>query len=154
MEINTAKYIANIETPTIYTGYLVNGTRSTDIGSGDRYEVGVDEWVASGNIPEDAYTQAELDAYDTQAANQAIVANIETITVNYTPIGGSTEYTFSGSEQEQAKMNTSIQVLLGKSDTKTRNHFDVDRVKVSLVRDDFDNILDLIEPIYEEITDV
>ena len=154
MTINTVKYISDIETPTTYTGYLVNGTRSTDIGSGDSYEVGVDEWMTEGNIPDDAYTQAELDAYIVQVDKQWIIDEITAITVAYIPIGGSTEYTFSGSELEQAKMTASMQVLFGKGDTKTRNHFDVDRVKVSLVRDDFDNLLDLIEPIYEEITDV
>ena len=45
MIINTVKYIANIETPTTYTGYIVNDIRSTDIGSGDRYELAVKKWM-------------------------------------------------------------------------------------------------------------
>jgi len=92
----------------------------------------------------------------------ALVANIDNntheaavaaITVHYIPINELDASWFSGSEESQAKMTTSMQVLEGKGDTKTRNFKDTSSVMHKLTRDDFDNLLDLIEPIYESITD-
>lgn len=97
MTINTVKYIANIETPTAYTGYLVNDTRYTSIGSGDRYEVGVEQWIGEGNTAEPAYTQQELDDYElskTQAIADSMfkegttlgMDNAQRIDVGATPV--------------------------------------------------------------------
>ena len=156
MTINTVKYLANIETPTVYTGYLVNGARITDIGSGDRYEVGVDEWM-SGNIgtelepeyrvPEDAYTFEQLDTHQIQKSIADKVTQVNAIIVEY--LG----FSYSGSEDNQTKMVTAMQVLEGKNDVHTRNFKDINGIMHKLTRDDFDNLLGLIEPIYETITD-
>ena len=163
MTINTVKYIAEIETPTVNTGYLVNGTRSTTIGSGDRYEVGVDEWMAENigteevpeyRVPEEAYTQAQLDQYIINDAKSTMDAQVNAITVDYIPANDTVSYTFSGSYQSQNEMTAHMQVLFGKADTVTRNYFTVDKQKVKLSRDDFDNLLDMIEPIFETITDI
>ena len=78
---------------------------------------------------------------------------VSNITVNYTPIGQATSYVFSGSEEAQFKIVKAMQMLEGKPDTKTSNIFDVNHKLHKLVRDDFDNLLDAIEPIYESITD-
>ena len=62
-------------------------------------------------------------------------------------------FTYSGSREAQTEMTTSMQVLEGKGDTKTRNFKDTSNVMHKLTRDDFDNLLDIIEPLYEDITD-
>ena len=61
--MNTVKYQADIETPTVPTGYLVDGKMSVPLVEGNRHFREVQEWIAEGNTPEDAYTTAELDAY-------------------------------------------------------------------------------------------
>lgn len=57
----TVKYRAEIETPTTYTGYLVDGKKSVPMAEGNRDYKAVQVWIAKGNIPEPAYTQQELD---------------------------------------------------------------------------------------------
>ena len=143
----TVKYQANIETPNVVTGYLVDGIKNVPLAQGNRDYQEVQLWIAEGNIPEDAWTQQELNAADEQQCQQSIKASIAAIRVTYN------DKIYSGSEQEQSKIITSMQVLAGKGDTKTRNFFTVDREKVSLTRDDFDNLLDKIELSFEAITD-
>ena len=102
--------------------------------------------------------QIELDALilieQEKELVKQIIRDVEAIEVVYQPLNDTLSYIFSGSESEQAKMATAIRVLEGKVDTTTRNFFTIDRVKVALTRDDFDSLLDMIEPIYETITDV
>ena len=141
----TVKYQANIETPTTYTGYLVDSIKNVPLAPGNRDYQEVQLWIAEGNIPEDAWTQQELDATNEQQSQQSIKAAVAAIRVTYK------DKIYSGSEQEQSKIITSMQVLAGKGDTKTRNFFTVDREKVSLTRDDFDNLLTKIELAFEAI---
>ncbi len=61
--IQTVKYQADIETPTTYTGYLVNDTKNVPMSQRNRDYREVQEWIAEGNIPEDAYTSQELTDY-------------------------------------------------------------------------------------------
>ncbi len=145
--IVTCKYQANIETPTTYTGYLVDGGKSVPMDTNNRDYQEVQLWIAEGNTPEDAYIQQELDDYATQQAVNDTQQAVNNITVLYNG------FTYSGSEEAQAQMTTAMQVLAGKGDTKTRNFADVDGVQHKLNRDDFDNLLDMIEPLYENITD-
>jgi len=57
------KYLADIETPTNYTGYLVDGTLNVPMDTGNRHYQEVQEWIAQGNKPEPAYTKKELEEY-------------------------------------------------------------------------------------------
>ena len=76
--IQTVKYQANIETPTTYTGYLVNGTMNVPLDPENGHYQMVQAWINEGNTPEPAYTQEELDEYEQskitrQLENQKIV---------------------------------------------------------------------------------
>lgn len=57
------KYIADISTPTKYTGYLVDNTLIVPLVEGNRQYQEAQNWIADGNTPEVAYTQEELKAY-------------------------------------------------------------------------------------------
>ena len=87
---------------------------------------------------EDALAQGE----------EALIAAIDAITVTY---NGNT---FSGSFTAQERMTVAITKLTGKLDTKTQNWFTVESKKIKLTKDDLINILDLIEPLMEAITDI
>ena len=56
--METVKYLAEIATPTDYTSYLVDNKYYTPIDN-----KAVEEWIAEGNTPEDAFTFEELQAY-------------------------------------------------------------------------------------------
>jgi len=58
------KYIANIKTPTEYTGYLVNDEIIVPMDENNRHYKEVQEWIAQGNTPDPAFTQDELDKYE------------------------------------------------------------------------------------------
>jgi len=94
--MNTVKYIADIETPTEYTGYLVDGTINVPMADCNRHYKEVQEWVAGGNTIEPAYTQDELDEYATnktielnrnmlRAGNELTQANIVALDVGVEP---------------------------------------------------------------------
>ena len=59
MIIETVKYYVEAEDLDTNIGYIVNENILTIIGSQDEFEVAVDEWIADGNIPDDAYTFEE-----------------------------------------------------------------------------------------------
>ena len=75
--MTTVKYKADIETPTTYTGYLVDGTMSVPLVEGNRHFREVQEWIAEDNTPEDAFTQAELDAYQLAKDNSVYEKELE-----------------------------------------------------------------------------
>ena len=65
--ITTIKNQAMIETPTVLTGYLVDGTKNVPLSTGNRtyQEVqrainGTDEYLGNPIIPEPAYTDSEI----------------------------------------------------------------------------------------------
>ena len=66
----TVKKQADIDNPTVLTGYSVDGNISVPLAMGNRHYKMVQEWIAEGNSPEEAYTQQELDLYASQQAVQ------------------------------------------------------------------------------------
>lgn len=60
-------------------GYLVNGTLSVPIATGNRHYQAVQEWIAEGNTPEPEFTQAELDQQAIDEANETIKVELEAI---------------------------------------------------------------------------
>ena len=143
----TVKNQADIDNPTVLTGYLVDGNMNVPLDDRNRHYQAVQGWIAEGNIPEDAYTQEEIALYADQQAVQAIDDQVKAITVVYNG------FTYSGSEESQAKMTTAMNILAGKGDNKTRNFKDIHGVQHKLNRDNYDDLLDMIEPLYENITD-
>ena len=61
--INTVKDLAEITSPTVLTGYLVNGNTYIPLVNSNRDYQEVQEWVSEGNTPEPAFTFEELQAY-------------------------------------------------------------------------------------------
>ncbi len=62
--IQTVKYLAEIETPTEYTGYFVNSIYSVPLhGGSNPSSKNIEAWIVEGNTPEEAYTQAEIDEH-------------------------------------------------------------------------------------------
>ena len=116
MIINTVKYIADIDNPTVNTAYLVNGKRSTIIGSGDRYEVGVNDWIAEGNIPEPAYTLEELDAY--QLAKDNSVYEKELVDLDNASIRDMREWIASQASAPQSLKDRESQAIIARSKLK------------------------------------
>ena len=143
----TVKNQADIDNPTVLTGYLVNGNMNVPLDDGNRHYQEVQVWIAEGNTPEEAYTQQELDAHTEDVVYSTMEEDVAAIVVVYNG------HTYSGSRDAQNNMNTAMLKLEGKGDTKTQNWYTVDRVKQKLTRDDFDNLLDMIEPLMEDITD-
>ncbi len=86
-------------------------------------------------------TQEVLDA-NTYRNNMTLV---NAITIDY--LG----HTYSGGKVAQSDMVTAMAKLVKKGDTKTAKWYTVDNKKVELTRDDFDNILDLIDTEQENI---
>jgi len=66
----TVKYIADIDTPTDYTGYLVDGDMFVPFDTGNRHYIEIQEWIASGNVVEEAFTNGEVAKHN----NDKIVA--------------------------------------------------------------------------------
>ena len=61
--METVKYIAEIETPEVLTGYLVDGTKTVPIDDGNRDYIEVQAWIAEGNTPELPFSFEELQSY-------------------------------------------------------------------------------------------
>ena len=59
----TVKNQADIDSPTVLTGYLIDGNMNVPLDGQNRHYKIVQEWIAEGNIPEEAYTQSEIDAH-------------------------------------------------------------------------------------------
>lgn len=145
--MKTVKYKANIATPTTYTGYLVDGTKNVPMAEGNKGYQEVQTWISEGNTPEDAYTQAELDAY----AQSQIIVNEQIALNNIVVFYNGSSY--SGSPDKQSEMVTAMAKLEGKNDNKTQKWYTEEGIKVNLNRDDLDNLLDMIEPLQEDILD-
>jgi len=96
--MKTVKYIANIETPTDYTGYIVDNTMQVPLDQDNRHYKMVQDWIAEGNTPEPAYTQDELDAYAKAKAKSDMEDALEAITVTYKG------HTYSGSASNTTQM--------------------------------------------------
>jgi len=77
----TVKYIAEIETPTDHTGYLVDGNMFVPFDEGNRHYGEVQEWIAEGNVVEEAYTPEEIIEYAKRSAKQKMKEALEAITV-------------------------------------------------------------------------
>ncbi len=76
--ITTVKNQADIESPNIITGYLVNGNLNVPGNTpGNRHYKMVQEWIAEGNTPEEAYTQAEIDAHTKSVEVQEALAYLK-----------------------------------------------------------------------------
>jgi len=73
----TVKNQANINNPTVLTGYLVDGNMHVPLAVQNRHYKMVQKWIAEGNTPEEAYTQAELDLYANQQAVQGALAYLK-----------------------------------------------------------------------------
>lgn len=65
MEILKVKYIAEIETPIEHTGYFVNDMAFVPFDERNKDYQTVQEWIAAGGVVDPAYTQQELDDYNT-----------------------------------------------------------------------------------------
>ena len=59
----TVKNQAEIDNPTVLTGYLVDDNLNVPLDDRNRHYKMVQKWIAEGNTPEEAYTQAEIDAH-------------------------------------------------------------------------------------------
>ena len=63
----TVKYLAQIETPTDYIMYLVDGIIRVPFDPSNTDYQNVQKWIAEGNEPEPAYTQEEIGRYETES---------------------------------------------------------------------------------------
>ncbi len=93
----TVKNQAGIDNPTVLTGYLVDGNMSVPLDDGNRHYQEVQVWIAEGNIPEDAYTQAELNQY---AINQAYSVAKTTLNNTLSLLASDLWITFTQIEQD------------------------------------------------------
>ena len=57
------KYIAEIETPNVVVGYLVDNIKHVPMSEGNRDYQEVQVWISEGNIPEEAFTFEQLQSY-------------------------------------------------------------------------------------------
>lgn len=73
----TVKNQADINNPTVLTGYLVDGNMSVPLDINNRHNQEVQKWIGEGNTPEEAYTQQELDLYTNQQAVQGALAYLK-----------------------------------------------------------------------------
>jgi len=96
--MNTVKYMADIETPTDYTGYLVDDYMYVPLDQDNRHYKMVQDWISEGNTPQPAYTQDELDAYAKAKANEAMQDALEAILVTHEG------HTYSGSAANTTQM--------------------------------------------------
>jgi len=92
------KYVAAIDTPTDYVGYLVDDTMTIPMDQDNRHYKMVQDWIEEGNTPKPAYTQDELDAHDKAKAKEAIQDALEAILVTYEG------HTYSGSAANTTQM--------------------------------------------------
>ncbi len=76
---------ADIDNPTVLTGYLVDGNMNVPLSDGNRDYVSVQKWIAEGNIPEEAYTQVELDAYANSKVKQDMHNEMNELLEDMTP---------------------------------------------------------------------
>ncbi len=150
--ITTVKYQADIETPTTYIGYLVDGTKNVPIDSSNRDYQKVQVWISEGNIPVLAYTQAELDKYAHDQVHQDILNAINNIIVWYQPAMATRVHEFSGSFDAQNIISTSILKLEPHTGTKTLIFFTKEKIKVPVNRADLLDLLELISVEQEKIT--
>ena len=147
MIINTVSYLSSLDSPTLNTGYLVNGIKPTDIGSGDRYELAVNEWINDGNIPTPAHTQEQLDIYSLEFTYRELVAQLNTLTVEYEG------NIFSGNTEAQSFIIAMIIKIEGEALSATRNIYAINgRLKVPMTKTQLNELISLIDIAQEAIT--
>lgn len=81
----TVKNQADIDNPTVLTGYLVDGNMSVPLDNQNRHYKMIQEWITEGNTPEEAYTQAELDAHTKRKEKQDIHNEMNELIGDMTP---------------------------------------------------------------------
>ena len=81
----TVKNQADIDNPTVLTGYLVDGNMSVPLADGNRHYKMVQDWIAEGNTAEDAYTQSEIDDHLKKKAKQDVHNEMNELIGDMTP---------------------------------------------------------------------
>ena len=146
MIIITCKYVAEIETPTTHTGYLVNGNIHISMGADTS---NVEDWITEGNTPDPAYAQAELDNYQVEFTYQELVEQINNLEVIYDG------HTFSGNTEAQSFIVSMLTKIEGESPQSTRNIYAIDgRTKVPMTKTSLMELITIIDIAQEAITNV
>ncbi len=145
--MTTVKYQAQIETPTSYTGYLVDDIMNVPMDTQNRDYQEVQVWIGEGNTPEEAYTQDELNAYETQTNVTDKYAEINSNTIVYHTV----EY-YSGTDAQNV-MVTNIAKLNEMPAESTLIQFTATGMKTYLNIDDFKEMLMLASEQQETILD-
>lgn len=94
----------------------------------------------------------EQEANTMEANKASMTLEINAIEVEYKV--KSVLHKFSGSLEAQNNMNVAMTKLTGKSGNKKQNWFTTTGEKVKLNRANFEDLLDMIEPLMEAITDI
>ncbi len=147
--MTTVKYIANIDTPTDYIGYLVDGSINVPMDSKNRDYREVQNWIAEGNTPEDAYTQEELDAHVEDMTWQELLNSLDDLTIEFM------DHTFSGSQEQQSFVVAMLTKIEGENPNSTRNIYAIDgRTRVPMSKSDMLDFMTEVDIAQEAITDV
>ncbi len=145
--ITTVKNQANIESPYILTGYLVDGNKNVPLDTQNRDYQEVQAWIVEGNTPEDAYTQQELDDYDVEFTYSELVQSLESLTIDF--MG----HTFSGSTESQAYMVSMLTKIEGSNPNATRNIYAIDgRTRVPMTKTNMLDFMIAVDIAQEAIT--
>ncbi len=147
--VNTVKDQADINAPTVLTGYLLNGDQSVPLSNGNKEYRAIQDWIAEGNTPESAYTQQEIDDNTVEMTYQEMVQQLNQMTVEF--LG----HTFSGSQEQQAYVVSMLTKIEGDSPQATRNVYAIDgRTKVPMTKTNMFDFMDVVDVAQEAITDV
>ncbi len=146
--VNTVKNQADINAPTVLTGYLLNGNQHVPLSQGNKEYRAIQEWIAEGNTPEPAYTQQEIDDNTVEMTYQEMVQQLNQMTVDF--LG----HTFSGSQEQQAYVVSMLTKIEGDNPQATRNVYAIDgRTKVPMTKSDMYDFMDVVDVAQEAITD-
>ncbi len=147
--ITTVKYQANIQTPTTYTGYIVNGTKSVPMAQGNRDYREVQKWIAEGNTPEDAYTQQEIDDAAVEMTYQELKTQLQSLTIDF--MG----HTFSGSQEQQNFVVVMLTKIEGENPNATRNIYAINgRTRVPMTKTNMLDFMTEVDIAQEAITNI
>ncbi len=145
----TVKNKADINNPTVLTGYLVDGNMNVPLSQGNRHYREVQKWIAEGNTPEDAYTQQQLDEYDVEFTYSELMAELENLTIEFM------DHTFSGNTEMQAYVVSMLTKIEGSSPQATRNIYAIDgRTRVPMTKSNMLDFMTDVDIAQEAITDV